>query len=247
MEPLVSIIMPSYNSANYIGKSIESVIEQDYQNWELLITDDLSTDNTVELVLQYVQAEPRIKLHIQSKNGGAGLARNNAIERAAGSYIAFLDSDDLWHPEKLVKQIEFMQKHGSALSYTGYRKFNSEEFMGTIIPPEKVNYRKLLNSNVIGCLTAIYDVEKLGKVYMPIIRKRQDMALWLKILKEVPYAYGLPEVLAYYRVDSGMSKNKFEMLKWQWKLYRDVEKLSLLRSIKCQIKYAFKGFVKYSK
>lgn len=246
-ELLVSIIMPSYNSEKYIAKSIESVIEQRYQNWELLITDDVSSDKTVEIIERYAKNEARIKLFIQSENGGAGKARNNSIEKAKGAYIAFLDSDDLWHTEKLVKQIAFMQSSGAALTYTAYQKFNAKELLGTIKPPEKVNYRQLLNSNIIGCLTAVYDVEQLGKVYMPTIRKRQDMALWLSILKKTSWAFGLTETLALYRVDSGMSKNKFEMLTWQWKLYREVENLGLLHSIKCQFKYVFKGFVKYTK
>lgn len=239
--------MPSYNSEAYIQESIESVLNQTYRNWELLITDDNSIDNTVKIVEGLSHLDSRIKLHIQIENCGAGVARNNAIERSQGKYIAFLDSDDKWHPEKLKKQVAFMQQNKVALSYTAYSKFDSKGLKGTIKPPTKVNYRKLLNSNVIGCLTAMYDVEILGKIYMPSIRKRQDMALWLSILKKTPYAYGLAETLAYYRVDSGMTKNKFEMLQWQWKLYRDVEQLSLLKSIKCQIKYAYKGFVKYSK
>ena len=247
MTSLVSIIMPSYNAAAFIAQSIDSVLQQSYSNWELLITDDRSSDNTIEIINQYVAKDDRIKLFIQPQNGGAGKARNNSIAQANGDYIAFLDSDDLWYPEKLEKQIAFMQQSGAALTYTGYRKFTEAGLQGVVTPPKKVNYRKLLNSNVIGCLTAIYDAKQLGKVYMPSIRKRQDMALWLSILKKTPWAYGLTETLAQYRVDSGMSKNKFEMLKWQWRLYREVEGLGIMRAAKCQVKYAFKGFVKYTK
>lgn len=246
-EPLVSIIMPAYNSEKFISESIESVIAQTYQNWELLITDDQSTDNTKKIVEQYCSTDTRVKFFVNKENGGAGVARNNSITHAKGRYIAFLDSDDLWLPSKLEKQIAFMLKHNYALTYTSYQKFIGGSYLGVVTPPLSTSYSKLLSSNVIGCLTAIYDTEIVGKQFMPLIRKRQDMGLWLKVLKITPKAYCFPEVLSFYRIDSGMSKNKFEMLKWQWKLYRQVEKLSFYHSIICQVKYAFLGFVKYTK
>ncbi|GAA65000.1 hypothetical protein P20311_2804 [Pseudoalteromonas sp. BSi20311] len=248
MQELVSIIMPSYNAEKFIRESINSVLEQTYQNWELLITDDVSKDNTVSIVKQYTKNDPRIRLVEQSDNGGAGLARNDSISRAKGKYIAFLDSDDLWVPEKLHKQISFMQKNKIPFSYTGYQKFTGDkQLLGQVIPPSETTYNELLNSNVIGCLTAIYDCQALGKQYMPTIRKRQDMALWLNILKLTPKAYGIQASLAYYRVDVGMSSNKIEILKWQWRLYRDVEQLSIIKSLKHFVIYALKGYLKYKK
>lgn len=240
--------MPSYNAEKFIEESINSVLAQTYQNWELLITDDVSKDNTVAIVKRYAKNEPRIRLVEKSNNGGAGVARNDSILRAKGRYIAFLDSDDLWMPEKLSKQISFMQNNKVLFSYTGYQKFTGDKkLLGKIIPPAEITYNELLNSNVIGCLTAIYDCQEIGKQYMPTIRKRQDMALWLHILKLTPKAVGIQESLAYYRVDVGMSSNKVEMLKWQWRLYREVEQLSVIKSLKHFVIYALKGYLKYKK
>ncbi|MGY8836790.1 MAG: glycosyltransferase family 2 protein [Enterobacterales bacterium] len=248
MQELVSIIMPSYNAERFIEESINSVLSQTYQNWELLITDDVSKDNTVAIVKQYAINEPRIRLVEKSNNDGAGVARNDSILRAKGRYIAFLDSDDLWVHEKLSKQISFMQNNNVPFSYTGYQKFTGDKkLLGEIIPPAEITYNELLNSNVIGCLTAIYDCQAIGKQYMPTIRKRQDMALWLHILKLTPKAVGLQESLAHYRVDVGMSSNKAEMLKWQWRLYREVEQLSVIKSLKHFVIYALKGYLKYKK
>ena len=248
MQELVSIIMPSYNAEKFIRESINSVLAQTYQNWELLITDDVSKDNTVSIVKQYAKNEPRIQLVEKTNNGGAGVARNDSILRAKGRYIAFLDSDDLWMPEKLSKQISFMQHNNVPFSYTGYQKFTGDKkLLGEIIPPAETTYNELLNSNVIGCLTAIYDCQEIGKQFMPTIRKRQDMALWLHILKLTPKAVGIQESLAYYRVDVGMSSNKIEMLKWQWRLYREVEQLSIIKSLKHFVIYALKGYLKYKK
>lgn len=237
--------MPSYNAQSYIEQSINSVLQQTYKNLELLITDDRSTDQTVEIINAMAERDQRIKLEIVEVNGGAGLARNNAISRAKGQYIAFLDSDDLWAIHKLEKQIAFMQKNDIAFSYTGYQKFQEKNLLGVVNPPSQVNYKELLDSNVIGCLSAVYDCQKLGKQYMPQLRKRQDMALWLTILKQTEYAFCLQETLAYYRVGVGISSNKFEMVKWQWRLYRRIENLSLLRSLKHTFFYMLKGFVKH--
>lgn len=247
-EPLVSVIMPAYNAEKYIAQSIASVVKQGYQNWELLITDDRSNDNTQQIVKQYSNQDSRIKLFVNEKNAGAGVARNNSIKQAKGRYIAFLDSDDLWMPEKLSKQISFMQSNKVPFSYTGYQKFTGDKkLLGKIIPPVETTYNELLNSNVIGCLTAIYDRQEIGKQYMPTIRKRQDMALWLHILKLTSKAVGIQESLAYYRVDVGMSSNKIEILKWQWRLYREVEQLSVIKSLKHFVIYGLKGYLKYKK
>lgn len=245
-QPLVSVIMPAYNAEKYIKQSIASVISQSYSNWELLITDDRSTDETQRIVEKYGSKDPRIKLFISAKNGGAGVARNNSIKQANGRFIAFLDADDQWLPDKLTKQIDFMLSNNYSLTYTAYQKLEGEIPKGVIIPPSSTTYKKLLNGNVIGCLTAMYDTKVLGKHYMPLIRKRQDMGLWLSILQKVTYAYSLPDVLALYRVDSGMTQNKFKILKWQWLFYREVVKLNFFRAIYHFIIYSVKGFLKHS-
>jgi teichuronic acid biosynthesis glycosyltransferase TuaG len=245
MQPLVSIIMPSYNSAKTIAQSIESVLLQSYSNWELLITDDLSSDETLSIIKEYMNKDTRIRLFVNEKNLGAGGSRNRSIKVANGKYIAFLDSDDIWLDNKLSVQIEHMCKYNVALSYTWYQKFSSEGDGGYVQPKLTVTYQQLLYSNIIGCLTAVYDAEILGKRYMPLIRKRQDMGLWLSILKDIDMALGIPQVLAKYRVDSGMTRNKITILKWQWAFYREVLGLNLLQAFKCFVIYAYKGVVKY--
>lgn len=244
---LVSIIMPSFNSEKTISQSIESVLNQSYSNWELLITDDKSYDSTVKIISTYVENDKRIKFFSSEVNGGAGKARNNSIKMAKGRFIAFLDADDLWLPDKLFKQINFMLENRYLFTYSQYQKFSSTAELGIIRPPKTISYQKLLYGNVIGCLTAIYDAESLGKHYMPLIRKRQDMGLWLEILKKVSKAYCYNEVLAKYRIDSGMTQNKFSVLKYQWLFYRQVVGLSFLQSLMKFTVYAYKGFIKSKK
>lgn len=249
MQPLVSIIMPSYNSALTVRESIESVKSQTLVDWELLITDDNSNDETTSIIEQYQKNDERIKLFVLNSNSGAGVARNNSIENAKGRFIAFLDSDDVWHKNKLEKQIAFMLKHNYALTYTSYQKIDTNSRLGGIVhPPLKVNYKELLKSNVIGCLTAIFDTELVGKVYMPHIRKRQDMALWLMILKKTDFAWCLNEVLAYYREGhTSLSSNKLKVLSSQWFFYRKYLMLNFVRSAYYFTHYIFRAFFKHRK
>ncbi|EGI74682.1 MULTISPECIES: glycosyltransferase family 2 protein [Pseudoalteromonas] len=242
---LVSIIMPAYNAECFIEKAVESILKQTYSHWELLITDDGSTDGTLKIIKKLIEADKRIKLFTTNRNAGAGAARNNSIKQAKGRFIAFLDADDQWLPNKLNVQINFMLEKKLAFTFTSYQKIENNKKVGIIVPPKFTTYNSLLNGNVIGCLTVVYDTETLGKKYMPLIRKRQDMGLWLEILKEVPKAYGLQEVLALYRVDSGMTKNKFEVLKWQWLFYRTVVGLNFFRAMYHFIIYSAKGLAKY--
>jgi len=230
---LISIITPLYNSKKFIEETIESVLNQTYYNWEMIIVDDCSSDNGIEIVNHYKKQDNRIKLIKLKKNSGGAVARNTAIKEAKGRYIAFLDSDDLWHPKKLEKQIEFMQKNNYAFTFTKYQQMTEDSNLidKFINVPEKISYRKALLINPIGCLTVIYDTQKVGKVYMPLIRKRQDYGLWLKILKKEGYGYGLNENLAYYRLrDNSISASKMNLVKYQWKLYREVENLSIVES-----------------
>lgn len=218
-KELVSIITPSYKSEKFISQTIESVLAQTYQNWEMLIVDDASPDNSNEIIEEYCKKDSRIKLIKLEKNSGPAVARNRAIEEAKGRFIAFLDADDLWKPEKLEKQIKFMKEKDCALSYSAYETMSEEgvpqnKFLN---PPLKISYEDLLKSNYIGCLKSIYDIQKVGKVYMPLIKKRQDYGLWLRILKKTEFAYGLNEPLAIYRIMSdSVSSNKFKLLRFNY-------------------------------
>jgi teichuronic acid biosynthesis glycosyltransferase TuaG len=244
---MVSIIMPSYNSAATIVNSIKSVQQQSYPHWELLITDDGSTDNTVELVRKFASEDPRISIEVNPVNSGAGFSRNQSINRSKGKYIAFLDADDLWLPNKLTTQVSYMENTGALFTYTAYQKFSNAGLGGVIMPPTRVTHSQLLYGCVIGCLTAMFNAEALGRQTMPLIRKRQDMGLWLKLLKICGEAHGIPEVLAHYRTDSGMSKNKINAAGYQWRFYRDVVGLNVFKSVWYFGWYAFNGFIKYKK
>lgn len=247
IEPLVSVIMPSYNSEATIEESILSVLKQKYENWELIISDDNSTDNTINIIQDYAKKDHRIQVVRHTINKGAGFARNAAIERAAGRYIAFLDSDDLWDEYKLSMQIAFMEENNIAFTYSQYRKIDMQGNLGRIIsPPSTITYAELLKSNVIGCLTAIYNQEVLGKTFMPLIRKRQDMALWLDLLKITEKAYCIPSVLAYYREgQKSLSSNKYKILISQWYFYRNYIGLNVLKSAYYFSFYIYKAVKKH--
>lgn len=246
LNEVVSIITPSYNSSLFISKTIESVINQDYSSWELIIIDDCSSDDSIEIIGKYIEKDQRIKLISLENNSGAAVARNIGIQQAQGRFIAFLDSDDTWHPDKLKMQVDFMLKNDYAFTYTGYHKVNENGlFISNVSIPVATSYHELLKTCVIGCLTAMYDTDKLGKVEFPLIRKRQDFALWLKILKQVPYAYGLEQDLANYTVRSdSISANKFKAAQYNWYLYRHIEKLTLLNSIYYFSHYMIKGIIR---
>lgn len=243
---MVSIITASYNSANFIAETIESIIQQTYKNWELLITDDCSTDNSVDIIKSYCDKDNRIKLFNLKENSGAGIARNNSIDNASGRFIAFCDSDDKWKPEKLEKQVKFMLKNNLALSFSSYDVINEDGIhIEEVKAPPKVTYKTMLRNNYIGCLTAIYDIEKVGKVYMPEIRKRQDWALWLNILKKTPYALSIQENIANYRDRSkSISSNKMDLVKYNWNIYKNVEKFSTIESSFLLVQFLFYYFKK---
>jgi glycosyltransferase involved in cell wall biosynthesis len=246
MNPTVSIISPSFNSAEFIAATVQSVLNQSIECWEMIIVDDCSTDNSVEVIQPFVEMDSRIKLIRLTKNSGAAVARNTAIEAAKGRYIAFLDSDDLWLPDKLEKQLAFMQENNYPFSFTTYDKINEEgDVFGHVGVPTKASYSDLLKTCSIGCLTAMYDTEYFGKVYMPLIRKRQDLGLWLKLLRKTDYAYGLNETLAQYRVHKrSISANKLSAASYTWRLYRDVEKLNFLKASYYFSHYAVRAFLR---
>lgn len=242
----ISIITPSYNSSGFISNTIGSVIDQAVSNWELIIVDDCSTDNSVEVIQGFVDKDPRIKLIQLTENSGAAVARNKGIEAAKGRYIAFLDSDDAWSPDKLEKQLAFMQANDYPFTFAAYDKVDEAgKVFGHVGVPDKVTYSDLLKSCSIGCLTAMYDTEFFGKVYMPLIRKRQDLGLWLKLLKKTKYAYGLNETLGFYKVrKDSISANKKSAALFTWRLYRDIEKLSLPKASYYFSHYAVRGLLR---
>ena len=230
--PLVTIITPSYNAERFIQETMESAVAQTFINWEMIIVDDCSKDRTVDIIKQYQKQEQRIKLIQLTKNSGAAVARNMAIEHSKGRFLAFLDSDDLWLPEKLEKQLDFMQKNHVAFSYSQYVTMDENGETGSIVPcPRKVTYKQLLKQNVIGCLTVMLDKEKIGTVKMENIRSRQDYVLWLTLLKNGHQAYGMQEVLSKYRLGhNSLSKNKIKMAKQNWQVYREIEELDVFKS-----------------
>ena len=233
--PLVSVIMPTYNCGKYIADSIQSVISQTVIDWELQIVDDCSTDDTRDVVERLAAQEKRIHYSCLAQNGGPAVARTEALRRASGKYIAFLDSDDLWTPDKLEKQIAFMERTGATFSATAYDQFDeSGTPLPTVcLPPHKTTYRKmLLLSNPIGNSTVMYDQSVLGKFEVPPIRKRNDFALWLKILRTTPYCMGMDDILTHYRVrTNSVSSNKLAQAKYHWQLYREIEGLGILKSL----------------
>lgn len=229
----VSIIMPSYNSSKFVGESIQSVLDQTYTDWELLITDDCSKDNSVEVINGYVAKDNRIKLFPLEKNVGAASARNVSISNATGKYIAFLDSDDLWLPNKLERQLKFMQENNCALSMSDYNVIaeDGSDLNKKISVPESINYSQYLRNTIIGCLTVIVDREKVGNFEMPIIKSSHDMALWLLLMKRGFKFYGLNESLAKYRlVSTSNTAKKWKAAKDVWKVYREIEHLNVVYS-----------------
>ena len=242
----VSIIVPMYNAEKFIGKTIESVLAQTYQNWEMLIMNDVSTDNSLAVVSGYAKKDKRIKIINTEKNVGVVKGRNFLIDLASGKYIAFLDADDYWHNEKLEKQIKFMKEKNASISCTEYTRVKeNEEKINDVIIKEEISYNDMLKNNYLGCLTVIYDAEKIGKRYFKELEKNEDYVLWLEIVKDVDIIYGLKENLAYYRVlDNSRSSNKVKTAKVRWEIYRKIEKLSLLKSLYYFLHYAIRAVLK---
>ncbi|PLT31820.1 teichuronic acid biosynthesis protein TuaG [Peribacillus deserti] len=246
-QPVVSIITPSYNARRFIGDTIESVQQQTFQDWEMIIVDDCSTDDTREILKIYTRDDPRIRVNCLDENGGAAVARNKAMENASGRYLAFLDSDDSWKPEKLAKQLEFMQKHNHAFTFTGYELVNADgdPINKKVLAPEQISYHHLLKNTIVGTLTVMIDREQTGPFEMPNIRTRQDLATWLSILKKGFTAYGLNEILAEYRVgNASISQNKWKAAKMNWFVYRKVEKLNVVKAFWCFSHYACHAVLK---
>ncbi len=247
MNPLVSIITPNYNASKYIATTIESVQNQTYTNWELLIVDDCSNDNSVEIIKTFQEKDDRIKLLELPQNAGPAIVRNEGIKQAQGSYLTFIDSDDIWLPDFIETSLKKVKK-SEGFVFASYHRFNEdlEPYYKDFIVPDKVNYAAILKSNSISCLTAFIDIDKLGKFYMPEVLYRQDMGLWLKYLKIIDVAIGIKQPLAIYRIrKKSHSRNKLNLLKHQWKFYRNIAKLSVLDSMYYFLCWMFFGVRKY--
>lgn len=246
--PLVSIVTPSYNSASYIQETVASIRKQTHTNWEHIIIDDCSNDQTPELLKEIAKQDPRVTVIFLEKNSGSAVARNRGIEQAKGTYLTFIDSDDIWFPDFISNSIATIRKTKIPFVYSSYRRSNEAlEFVySDFIVPETVTYTDILKSNSISCLTAFLHVESLGKKKMPLVRKRQDMGLWLQYLKEIPFAKGILEPKAIYRIrENSLSRNKKQLITSQWYFYRNIEKISVVKSMYYMLCWMYYGFMKY--
>ncbi len=247
IQPLVSIITPLYNAQNFIAKTIQSVQAQTYHNWEHIIVDDCSTDSSVEIAGAFAVRDPRIKLSTLSRNTGAAQTRNKAITEAKGKYIAFLDADDLWHPEKLKLQIAFMQKHDCAVSYTNYVHIDNQgdELGKRIIALPQLSYAKQHSNNYVGNLTGVYNVNELDKVMAPDFKKRQDWAVWLEAIKRSGKpALGIQKDLAYYRIlDTSISANKLNLVKYNYHFYKTYLKYGTIKASLWMLRFFWEYFI----
>lgn len=243
---LVSVIMPSYNTAKYIAESIESVLKQTYKYWELIIADDCSDDDTADVVKAY-SADERIRYIKNDVNSGAAVTRNNALREAKGKWIAFLDSDDLWEPSKLEKQITFMLKNGYAFTYTKYEEIDeASNAMGRYISgPKKINKRGMYRYCWPGCLTVMYDASKVGLIQIADVKKNNDYAMWLKVSQKED-CHLLDEVLGKYRKRTGsISNHNYKILiGWHYKLFRIAEKKSCIVAAILTVQNIFWGIYK---
>ena len=246
-EDLVSIITPTYNCGNYIEETINSVINQTYKNWEMIIIDDCSTDNTKSIVEEYQKKYPNIKYHILENNSGAAVARNMAIKMAKGKFIAFLDSDDLWDKEKLEKQINFMKQNDYNFTYTNYEEIDekSNSINKFVTGPKKITKLGMYNYCWPGCLTVMYNAEKVGLIQIENLPKNNDYAIWLKVIKK-SNCYLLDENLARYRIRAGSISNnsKIKLIKYHYLLFRQGEKMNVISSTLNMIRNLFFGVIK---
>jgi len=248
MTPKVSIITPCYNSSEFIEETIKSVLAQTFQDWEWLITDDKSSDNTAEIIKKY--NDPRIKLQILEQNGGAGNARNKSLERASGRYITFLDSDDYWEPLFLERMIGFMEENKAELAYSSYARCDEhlvpilKDFQADV----EVTFDNLLKTCRLSLLSSMYDSQRVGKFFFPTESKREDHVMWLNLLKKIPMGKPIQETLAKYRMREGsVSRKKKDIIKDQYLVYREFMGFSVVKSLYYTCLWAMNGFMKYSK
>ena len=246
-EPLVSIITPVYNAEMFLSDTIKSVQNQTYKNWEMLLVDDCSKDNSAQIIKEFQKYDDRIKYIKLEKNSGASVSRNTGIKNAKGRFIAFVDSDDIWKPEKLEVQVKYMLENNLGFTFTSYRYMKEDGELTNKVAkaPSKINYNGLLKNTIIGCSTVVIDTDIVEAFEMPLVRRGQDTATWLQILRKEKYAYGIDKDLVYYRlVGESLSSNKIIALKRTWNTYRNVEKLGLIKSSYVFCFYVFNAIKK---
>lgn len=246
--PEVSIITPCYNSSKFIEETAQSVLNQTFTDFEWLITDDKSSDNSVDLIRKI--NDPRIILTLAETNGGAGHARNLSLKKATGRYITFLDADDYWEPQFLQEMVNFMKRENAELAYSGYARCNEE-----LVPQiedfkadKDVNFKNLLKTCRLSLLSSMYDSKRVGIEYFPKGSKREDHIMWLNLLKKIPSGKPLQKTMAKYRMHaSSVSRKKTNIMKDQYLVYKDFMKFSTLKSLYYTANWAFNGFLKYSR
>lgn len=248
-KEMVSIITPVYKCADYLPMTIESVQNQTYSNWELILVDDCTPDNSAEIIARYGKDDKRIRYIKQTHNGGAALARNAGLEAATGRYIAYLDADDVWLPNKLERQIDFMRENNVEFSCCDYEKIEADgtPLNKVVHMPKTITYNQLLSNTIIQTVGVIVDLNKVNRklLVMPNVRRGQDSATWLQMLRNGVKFVGQNEVLAQYRrVPQSLSANKFSAMKRTWYLYRGVEHLSLAKSCVCMMGWAYHASIK---
>jgi len=243
MTPQVSVILPIYNAWPFLKESVHSVLNQSYSDWELIAIDDGSTDSGAAWIRKLAESEPRIQVVGLPQNSGTAYARNQGIVRARGRFLAFLDSDDIWHRDKLSVQTQWMIDQEASFTFTSYRRLDEHNRdRGVVNAPHAVSYTQILKGNPIGCSTVILDASRLGPLQMPSLRLRQDYALWLQLLRDGHTALGIDSVFTTYRVRSdSLSANKLRAARYQWNVYRNEEKLGRLYSLYCFAHYAIHG------
>ena len=245
--PEVSIITPAFNAERLIGAALDSIAQQAYEDFEAIVVDDCSGDGTPAVVEQRAKLDPRIRLIRQPENGGPSRARQAALDKATGRYIAFLDCDDVWLPHKLTRQLDFMESRRASLSYTEFRRMSADGMRvgRRVRVPAHLDYADLLCNTAIATSTVIVDRERTGPFAMTHTYY-DDYALWLSLLRRGHRAHGLKEDLMRYRVSANSwSRNKANSARWVWRTYREVEGLSVARSAWCFANSACRGALKY--
>lgn len=249
IDNLVSIITPCYNGVKYISETIDSVLKQSYNDWEMIIVDDGSRDDSAKIIKEYVDKDNRIK-YIYQKNAGSAAARNNGIRNASGRYIVLLDADDVWDEDFLEEQLSYMKKKNAVCVCCAYRMIddNSQVLTAVTMPKEIITEKDMMVRNYIGCLTGVYDSKKYGKIYLRKELKsiRDDYAFWLDIVKLEGKVYGNNKILASYRVlANSTTGNKYKLIGKQYKFYRNYLKLSRIKSLKNILVWGIDGVYRF--
>jgi len=247
-KDLISIVMPAYNSSEFISQSIRSVINQNYTYWELIVVDDSSTDNTSYIIENFAKKDNRIKLLTLKQNSGVSASRNFGTKNANGRFIAFIDSDDIWMEDKLSMQIDFLKLKKAPFTFSAYDVIDEKDNkISTFLPSCSMDYKLMLKGSQIGCSTVIYDSSLLGPLLFPECGN-EDYVLWLQVLKKYGPQEGVDSPLVKYRIrKNSRSANKYLSAKNKWTIYRKIEKLSFLTSVFYFIHYSIKGFFKYKR